>query len=85
MHPDIKRDIDQKVRDGLLSTKDSRLLLKYLAERQIIRGLGPSFLLSEYRCLIPWAELLKFQEATIAIFTRQKRGRSPIGLLELRG
>jgi len=34
MHPDIKRDIDQKVRDGLLSTKDSRLLLKYLAEWQ---------------------------------------------------
>jgi hypothetical protein len=34
MHPDIKRDIDQKVSGELLSTKDSRLLLKYLAERQ---------------------------------------------------
>src|SRR5208283_2519321 len=43
MHPGIKRDTDQKVRDGLLSTKDSRLLLKYLAERQSTRGLSPTF------------------------------------------
>jgi integrase len=65
MHPDIKRDIDQKVCDGLLSTKDSRLLLKYLAERQTLRGLEPRSLLSEYQCLIPWVEFLKFSEATI--------------------
>jgi integrase len=65
MHPDIKRDIDQKVRDGLLSTKDSRLLLKYLAERQTIRGFGLTSLLSEYQCLIPWAEFLKFSTATV--------------------
>jgi integrase len=65
MHPDIKRDIDQKVRDGLLSTKDSRLLLKYLAERQSTRGLEPTSILAEYQCLTPWAEFLTFSEATI--------------------
>ena len=39
MHPDIQRDIDQKVHAGLITVKDSRLLLKYLEERQTIRGL----------------------------------------------
>jgi hypothetical protein len=74
MYPDIKRDIDQKVRDGLLSTKDSRLLLKYLAEWQTIRELESSSLLSEYPCLILWAGNLKFQEATIDEIYRVKAG-----------
>jgi hypothetical protein len=39
MHPDIQRDIDQKVCAGLITVKDSRLLLKYLEARQTIRGL----------------------------------------------
>jgi hypothetical protein len=65
MHPDIKRDIDQKVRDGLLSTKDSRLLLKYLAEQKTIRGPEPGSLLSDYQCLILWAEHLKFPDVTM--------------------
>jgi integrase len=65
MHPDILRDIDQKVHDGVITSKDSKLILKYLAERQSTRGLEPKSLLSEYQCLIPWAEYLKFSEATI--------------------
>jgi len=47
MHPDIQRDIDQKDNAGFITVKDSRLLLKYLAERQIIRGSEPLSLLSE--------------------------------------
>jgi hypothetical protein len=64
MHPDIQRDINQKVHDGLITVKDSRLILKYLAERQTIRGLEPLSLLSEFQCLIPWAEYLKLSKAT---------------------
>ena len=64
MHPDIQRDINQKVHDGLITVKDSRLILKYLAERQTIRGLEPLSLLSEFQFLISWAEYLKLSEAT---------------------
>ncbi len=64
MHPDIQRDINQKVHDGLITVKDSRLILKYLAERQTIRGLEPLSLLSEFQFLISWAEFLKLSGAT---------------------
>jgi glutathione S-transferase len=64
MHPDIQRDINQKVHDGLITVKDSRLILKYLAERQTIRGLEPLSLLSEFQFLISWAEYLKLSKAT---------------------
>lgn len=80
MHPDIKRDIDQKVHAGLITVKDSRLILKYLAERQTIRGLEPSSLLSEYQCLIPWAEYLKFSDATIDDVYQAKAAMDAKGL-----
>ena len=64
MHPDIQRDINQKVHDGLITVKDSRLILKYLAERQTIRGLEPLSLLSDFQFLISWAEYLKLSKAT---------------------
>jgi hypothetical protein len=34
MHPDIQRDIDQKVHAGLITLMDAKILNKYLAERQ---------------------------------------------------
>ena len=42
MHPDIQRDIDQKVNAGLITLMDAKIINKYLAERQTIRGLEPS-------------------------------------------
>lgn len=75
MHPDIKRDINQKVRDGLLSTKDSRLLLKYLAERQNILGFDPLSLYLNTGAPIPWAELnyMIFQGVTMRIISGQTK------------
>ena len=35
MHPDILRDIDQKVHAGLITLMDAKILNKYLADRQI--------------------------------------------------
>ena len=34
MHPNIQRDIDQKVDAGLITLMDAKILNKYLAERQ---------------------------------------------------
>jgi hypothetical protein len=46
MHPDIQRDIDQKVAAGLITLMDAKILYKYLAELQTIRGLDPLSLLA---------------------------------------
>jgi len=37
MHPDIQRDVDQKVIAGLITLMDAKIINKYLAESQIIR------------------------------------------------
>jgi hypothetical protein len=49
MHPDIQRDIDQKLHAGLITLMDAKILNKYLAGRQTIRGLEHSSLMSEYQ------------------------------------
>jgi hypothetical protein len=33
MHPDIQRDINQKIDAGLITLMDAKILNKYLAER----------------------------------------------------
>jgi hypothetical protein len=37
MHPDIQRDINQKIDAGLITLMDAKILNKYLAERQTFR------------------------------------------------
>ncbi len=37
MHPDIQRDIDQKVHAGLITLMDAKILNKYLVERQTLK------------------------------------------------
>jgi hypothetical protein len=49
MHPDIQRDINQKIDAGLITLMDAKILNKYLAEGYTFRGLEPSSLLSEYQ------------------------------------
>jgi len=70
MHPDIHRDIDQKAAAGLITLMDAKILYKYLAERQTIRGIEPSSLLSEYQYLLPWIEsmvIVSFQKNRLSV------------------